>query len=56
MTEQLTANEKAYDLGYSDCVQGNLMIDYNDWCAEGHEGSHSAYEAGYEDCENDNFE
>lgn len=32
------------------------MIDYNDWCAEGREGSHSAYKAGYEDCENDNFE
>jgi hypothetical protein len=56
MTEQLTANEKAYDLGYSDCVEGNFMISYEDWCQEGREGSHSAYKAGYEDCEQDNPE
>jgi hypothetical protein len=53
MTEQLTANEKAYDLGYNDYIQGNLKIDYSDWCTEGREGSHSAYKAGYEDAEND---
>ena len=56
MTEQLTANERAYDLGYADCCKGNSMIDYSDWCAGGYEGSHAAYKAGYEDCEQDNPE
>jgi len=56
MNEQLTDHEKAYDLGYSDFMKGNYMIDYNDWITEGRVGSHSAYKAGYEDGENDTYE
>lgn len=52
-TEQLNVNEKAYDLGYNDYINGNIKIDYSDWCSEHKEGGHSAYCAGFEDAEND---
>lgn len=54
MTEQLTSNEKAYDIGQKDAADGHsVMINYSDWVAFGFEGSHSAYKAGYEDYIND---
>jgi len=33
MTEYLNENEKAYDLGYNDFIEGNLKISYEDWCS-----------------------
>lgn len=57
MPEQLTDNEKAYDLGQQDAADGHcVMINYNDWSENGFKGSHSAYKAGFEDYINDNSE
>lgn len=55
MIEQLTDNEKAYDLGQQDAADGHcVMINHNDWCEYGFKGSHSAYKAGFEDYISDN--
>lgn len=48
MTEQLTANELAYDMGYNDSMKCYGKIPYEDW---NHEGSYSSYKCGYEDAE-----
>lgn len=53
MTEQLTANEKAYDRGYDDYCKCNFMIGYEEWCMSKCEGSYSSYKCGYEDAECD---
>lgn len=57
MTEQLTDNEKAYDLGQQDAADGHcIMVSYHDWCECGFIGSHASYKAGFEDYTKDNLE